>query len=156
MRLVPRTALVARPWANGGGITRIIVEGGDFRLSLATIDRAGPFSRFGGMVRHIAVVTGRVLILPHGVVLDRATEPWRFSGDDAVHAELPGGQAQALNLIAPDGRLRLERHEGGIIADARAIFALGALDVGEVALQPHDTLLPDGMVTASGPVLVVR
>ena len=154
--LVPRTALVAQPWANGGGMTRIIVEGGDFRLSLATIDRAGPFSRFAGMVRHFAVIAGQVVLRPYGVVLDRSSDPFRFSGDDPVLAELPAGPAYALNLIAPDDRLRLERHEAGTIADAHAIFALDALIAGGLALQRHDTVLPVGAVIVSGPVLVVR
>ena len=154
--LVPRTALVAQLWANGGGMTRIIVEGGVFRLSLATIDRAGPFSRFAGMVRHFAVVAGEVVLQPDGVVLNRASDPFRFSGDDAVHAELPAGPACALNLIAPDDRLRLERHQGGTIADVHAVFALDALIAGGQALQRHDTVLPIGPVTVSGPVLVVR
>lgn len=154
--IIPRTALVAQPWLNGGGVTRIIVDGGDFRLSLATIDRAGPFSRFAGMVRHFAVVAGQVLLRPYGVALGPASAPWRFSGDDAVDAELPAGPAQALNLIARDDRLRLEHCAGGLIADARAVFALDALTLGGVALQRHDTALPTGAVTASGPVLVVR
>src|SRR5215467_12821624 len=55
---------VAVPWRNDGGRTREIAVGGadeeqfDWRVSLADIDRDGPFSGYPGYSRVISVVEG--------------------------------------------------------------------------------------------------
>ena len=59
-------ALPAAPWKNGGGVTREIVcsppgagmEGFDWRVSIATIDKPGPFSAFAGVDRVIMLLDG--------------------------------------------------------------------------------------------------
>lgn len=101
-------------WRNGGGTTRQIASDGDgagafaWRLSLADVERSGPFSRFPHAERILTVVEGE------GMVLDvegreHAVEwglPFRFSGDAAVTATLPAGPVRALNVITGRGAVR--------------------------------------------------
>lgn len=156
--VVRAAALVAVPWLNGGGVTRVIADRPQFRLSLATIAEAGPFSAFPGLRRQFAVVAGRVVLQPFGVVLDAMSPPLRFNGADAVHAVPLGGAALALNLMVPDHApgLRLERGDGGALVDAVAVFACAPVMIAGVELGPHDTLFPAGPVEVSGPLWVVR
>jgi hypothetical protein len=93
--------LHSQPWANGGGLTRVIVDRPDFRLSLATIDTDGPFSHFPGTVRHFAVIAGQVILHPFAGHRDRASPVLVFSGSDAITAELIDGPVLALNLMVP-------------------------------------------------------
>lgn len=102
------------PWRNGGGSTAVIATGRhgsraggdrvdwDWRLSLATIDRPGPFSRLPAVARHLALVTGGPLLLRiagREQPLSRSGAAVRFRGGDPVEA-LPGGlPAQVLNLM---------------------------------------------------------
>lgn len=157
--IVRAASLVAVPWANGGGVTRVLVDRpGAFRLSLATIDGEGPFSRFPGVLRHFALVAGRVDLLgpaPFPLSLDAQSPPVTFGGDVPVHAGLRGGAALALNLMVPDGapRLRLVRGEG--LLDAVAIFACAPVTVDGARLDAHDCMLVDGPVRVLGPALVV-
>ena len=156
--VVPAAALVAVPWANGGGVTRVIADRADLRLSLATIAQAGPFSRFPGVTRHFALVAGQVVFGPHGLVLDAGCDPVVFSGADAVDATPLGGPVLAFNLMVPDGApcVRLERFHGRDMVNALAIFACEAITVDGLTVAAHDTVFPTGPVRLSGPALVVR
>jgi environmental stress-induced protein Ves len=157
--IVRAAALVAVPWANRGGVTRIIADRPRaFRLSLATIADAGAFSRFPGVIRHFALVSGRVDLTGQGATLDAQSSPVTFPGDRPVAAALPDGPALALNLMVPMDAppLALVRSLGDIRHEALAIFACGPVVVdGVVALDIHDTLLCKGSVRVAGPALVV-
>jgi environmental stress-induced protein Ves len=91
------------PWANGGGTTRELARDGDgsWRISLADIDRDGPFSTFAGRNRLLTVVGGSVL----GLEVDGETHmvepqrPFAFSGDAHVVATVPEGAVRALNVV---------------------------------------------------------
>jgi uncharacterized protein len=155
--------LAAVPWANGGGTTRVIVDRpGAFRLSLATIAAAGPFSRLPGMARQFALVAGRVDL--GGAVtlsLDVLGAPIAFAGDDPIDAVPTHGPALALNLMVPDSApaLRLERRDHGLVEGALAVFACDPVVVrgaARIELAAHDTLLPQGPVHLAGRALVVR
>ena len=100
-------------WKNGGGVTREIArlkEGGVpvWRLSLADVDRDGPFSRFPGLARILTVVAGA------GMILETRTGPIRalpgvpvaFSGDLAVEGRLLDGPVRNLNLIFDPARIK--------------------------------------------------
>lgn len=160
--IVRNAALVAVPWANGGGVTRIIADRPEWRLSLATIAAMGPFSLFPGVVRHFALVAGHVLLRrADGSVLarlDAQSPPLTFAGEAPVHADPGEAPALALNLMMPAAapRLRLERWQAGRVGDALAITACAAIAANDAALAPYDTLFPAGVVDVSGPVLVVR
>ncbi len=158
--IVRASSLAAVPWANRGGVTRVIADRpAAFRLSLATIDAAGSFSRLPGLWRQFALVAGRVVLtggLAHS--LDDRSPPVAFDGATAVHVALAGGAALALNLMVPDAapRLTLARSEGGTFDNAVAVFACGRVTIeGGIALAPHDTLLPGQPLRFSGRALVV-
>ncbi len=161
-RVVRAASLVAARWANGGGVTRVIADLPQFRLSLATIAQEGPFSNLPGVIRHFALVTGQVDLsgsaAPFPVRLDAMSPPLSFCGDSAVYAVPRNGPALALNLMVPAGAapLRLERLDGSVPEDAVAVFACDTIVVDDAALEPHDTLFPDGPVHLSGRTLVVR
>ena len=159
-RAIVRVAsLVAVPWANGGGVTRVLLDRpGAFRLSLATIDGAGPFSRFPGVLRQFALVAGRVDLsgpAPFPVSLDAQSPPVTFGGNVPVHAVPRAGAALALNLMVPVGAPRLGLVRGEGLLDAVAIFACGPVTGDGVPLGAHDCMLVDRPVLVSGPALVV-
>jgi len=100
---------VAVPWRNGGGRTREIAVGGadhdefDWRVSLADIDRDGPFSGYSGYSRVISIVEGDgVELTVDGVTqrLDRRSAPFTFDGSAAVMCRLLSGPVRALNVIS--------------------------------------------------------
>ncbi|MEU4346261.1 HutD family protein [Streptomyces sp. NPDC023838] len=106
--------LSAGRWRNGGGATREIASrpaGSDafgWRASVADIDRDGPFSAFPGVDRTLTLLAGEGVRLTCPGVFDRllarAGEPFGFSGDLALDAELPGGSCRVLNLMVRRGR----------------------------------------------------
>jgi uncharacterized protein len=96
------------PWKNGGGTTYEIARAplaGEFewRLSLAHIERGGPFSNFSGYRRALTLVSGAGCVL-HGVGaiparLNVAGMTVHFAGDAAVSCALMGGSCWDLNLM---------------------------------------------------------
>ncbi|MFF1480153.1 HutD family protein [Streptomyces sp. NPDC058301] len=106
--------LSAGRWRNGGGATREIASrpaGSDefgWRASVADIERDGPFSAFPGVDRTLTLLAGEGVRLTCPGVFDRllvrAGEPFGFSGDLALDAELPGGPCRVLNLMVRRGR----------------------------------------------------
>ncbi|MEO7147086.1 MAG: HutD family protein [Terrimesophilobacter sp.] len=114
------STLTALPWRNGGGVTRQILSrrlgtnGGwvpasaddwDWRLSIADVDSAGPFSTFTGMTRILTVIEGKsVTLTVDGTVKEvERHRPFRFDGGENTSAELPHGPIRDLNLIARSG-----------------------------------------------------
>jgi hypothetical protein len=105
--------LVARPWKNGGGVTREIAlaprEAGlvdfDWRASIATIDASGPFSAFPDIV----LLDGDGVELVAAAFRHRLHEPlvpFRFDGAAAVNATLLGGASTDFNVMTRAGRCR--------------------------------------------------
>ena len=112
------------PWKNGGGSTQELAcwpPGADmnsfeWRVSLATVDRPGPFSVFPGIDRQIMLLSGDGLHLrspgwEHR--LEPRWQPFAFSGDDAVDGAMLGGTSKDFNLMlrrgAWTGRLQVLR-----------------------------------------------
>ncbi|MFD9484817.1 HutD family protein [Streptomyces sp. NPDC059991] len=114
MHLFDVETLSAGPWRNGGGATREIASrpaGTDefgWRASVADIRRDGPFSAFPGVDRTLTLLTGDGVRLTCSGVFDRllarAGEPFGFSGDLVLAAELPGGPCRVLNIMVRRGR----------------------------------------------------
>ncbi|MFK8907361.1 HutD family protein [Streptomyces sp. YS-3] len=110
--------LPAGPWRNGGGTTREIAsrpEGTDdfgWRASVAEIGRGGPFSAFAGVDRTLTLLSGDGVRLTSPGAFDRllarAGEPFAFSGDLALTAELAGGPCRVLNLMVRRGHWTAE------------------------------------------------
>ncbi|MFE2108218.1 HutD family protein [Kitasatospora sp. NPDC059463] len=105
----------ATAWRNGGGVTREVAgfpEGAgldDFgwRVSLADVATAGPFSAFPGVDRVITLVEGPGMALTvDGAehVVDAPFRPFAFPGDAATDCRLLGGPLVDFNVMTRRGR----------------------------------------------------
>lgn len=108
--MVHTDAVSPQPWANGGGTTRELLRADDgaWRVSLADIERDGPFSPFPGRHRLLTVVDGPVLALSvdgtEQVVEPR--RPFGFDGDAEVSASVTEGPVRALNVVFDPSAVR--------------------------------------------------
>lgn len=101
------TELVPVAWQNGGGVTReVACQAGDgdspgWRVSMAELDREGPFSIIAGVRRHFTVIGEHpvTLVLPDQRAVLAPRESFIFEGDAAVNCLLPEGPSRALNLM---------------------------------------------------------
>lgn len=123
--------LPTTPWKNGGGSTREIaccppgadLNRFDWRVSIATIARSGPFSVFAGVDRCIVLLAGDGVAL-HALQagwqhqLDNPLQPFAFSGDDAVDCTLLGGTSTDFNVMT---------RRGTLCADVQALHAPASL-----------------------------
>ena len=105
------------PWKNGGGSTREIVcfpagagmDSFGWRISVATIAQAGPFSAFAGVDRQITLLDGDGVHL-HSAdgqinhALDKRWQPFAFSGDVALDCTLLGGTSTDFNVMTRRGQ----------------------------------------------------
>ena len=168
-RLIERGEYVEMPWRNGGGVTFEIAREPaagpkfDWRLSLAMIERSGPFSNFAGYQRAIALVSGAGCVLngiaARALVLDAPGLFAIFPGAAQVTSDLVEGTCCDLNLMVREpGRIVRVQHlhttqgEGESLDENyhNAVFCLsGALecvditDGRRIALGLHDTLIVD-------------
>jgi environmental stress-induced protein Ves len=105
------------PWKNGGGTTVEIarfpadatLDAFHWRISMARIERAGPFSRFPNVERSFSLCSGAAATLRvdgAAVTLARDAAPYTFSGEAAVSAELPAGPVEDLNVMTRQGVFR--------------------------------------------------
>src|SRR5579871_6891915 len=116
MIILRESSYLTVPWKNGGGITREILrepaqsETFDWRLSLATIDAAGPFSAFEGYHRTLVLVRGAGVELnfgPHGTArLDATGRNVSFDGAWPTSCTLLDGSSTDLNLIVHADHVR--------------------------------------------------
>jgi environmental stress-induced protein Ves len=115
MRLLRAADRVAVPWKNGGGVTRDVIvspagatmDDFDWRISIAEIASSGPFSRFPGIDRKLAVLEGEVVLTVEGnapAVLDPHSAALDFHGESAVQADLVGGPSMDLNVMTRRGK----------------------------------------------------
>src|SRR4051794_32177689 len=117
MEIIRFAELKARPWRNGGGVTRELARqprtpppdnAWDWRVSIAEVTRAGAFSGCAGMERVLTVIDGELLLLrvngaEHPLEKYR---PFRFSGDADSAAALPTGDILNLNVITRNGAFK--------------------------------------------------
>ena len=105
----------AQPWRNGGGVTFEVARAADpqhadrflWRVSIAHVDRDGPFSSFSGYERLIGVIEGQGMELlgPGGApTLLRPFEVVAFSGDAVMAGRLTSGPVRDLNVIFDPAR----------------------------------------------------
>jgi environmental stress-induced protein Ves len=106
------------PWKNGGGTTTEIgrypesgtLEDFDWRVSMARVESSGPFSRFAGVDRSIAILGGDGIVLTvdgeETARLDRRSRPFAFRGDAEVFGTLVGGAVEDLNVMTRRGRFQ--------------------------------------------------
>ena len=105
MQIIRYRDLKPARWANGGGVTRQLAASGgpdwDWRISIAEVAQAGPFSTLPGIDRVITIIEGDLVLLEVDGVehpLERY-RPFRFSGDSATTASLPTGDVTDLNVM---------------------------------------------------------
>ncbi|WP_454871527.1 HutD/Ves family protein [Paraburkholderia xenovorans] len=116
--LIRGAELVAAPWKNGGGVTREVAafpEGAGldafvWRVSVADVAQAGPFSRFAGIDRTLVLLSGAGMLLDeagdgssaHGVktyALTQALDMAHFTGEARIDARLVDGATRDFNLM---------------------------------------------------------
>jgi environmental stress-induced protein Ves len=175
------------PWRNHGGSTLEVARVPsseargplEWRVSVARIVRAGPFSKLPGIDRIIMPIGDAGLSL----FIDRVKtvlDPWQhlaFPGEAAVFAEVLGGPTPCLNLMTrrggPDGAVTMLPGRNGEpvrlgTGDQAVVVAVSGSasvhdhaygDVTVVGLRPMDAVLATGPgtfeVSAEGPVAVV-
>ena len=137
-RIVHIDDVRAQPWKNGGGLTRELLawpsrDAWSVRVSVADIERDGPFSPFPGVERWFTVLEGA------GVVLD-------FAG--------PGTELLVLALLAvavgPDTLLPPTEDIGVLAAQSLAIAIAVSVAIN---LVPHPVPRPPGQ---PGPSMIVN
>ena len=120
MEIIRYASLKPAPWANGGGVTRQLAAGTvdsttlgsgvkgdtwDWRISIAEVSKAGPFSVLPGIDRILTIIDGDLIALTvdgTGQALEKY-RPHRFSGDATTSATLPTGSLMDLNLMTRRG-----------------------------------------------------
>jgi uncharacterized protein len=96
-----------QPWRNGGGVTRELIawpSPADWRvrISIADIERDGPFSAYAGVQRWFTVLKGAGVVLTLDGVAQRLTRsdaPFGFDGAASVDCRLIDGPTRDLNLM---------------------------------------------------------
>lgn len=107
------------PWKNGGGSTREIacwppgasLEDFGWRVSIATIERPGPFSQFVGVDRLISLLNGDgVHLTGPGAdhLLQHPLEPFEFRGETPIHCVPLGAPSSDFNVMSRRGSWRAE------------------------------------------------
>jgi environmental stress-induced protein Ves len=104
-----------------------------WRLSIARLDRSGPFSAFPGLRRHLVLASGAGTELDVGSTKHRLLpgEPMSFDGAAQVVARVPTTGATAVNLMTDPSRwrgaLRVVHCHGSLVL-APAVVALVVLE----------------------------
>jgi uncharacterized protein len=111
MKIVRASNCRTTLWKNGGGSTTQIavepsgasLEDFDWRVSMARVAGDGPFSKFAGIDRTLAVVKGNGLSLTVGdaapIVLDNNSASIHFPGELPTSARLLAGEITNLNVM---------------------------------------------------------
>ena len=97
-------------WKNGLGWTREILrwpeaagDDWDWRLSIAEVDKDGPFSTFPGVERELVLLSGAGMHLHfedgESVALNPPHDRHRFAGERVLRSELISGPTQDFNLM---------------------------------------------------------
>ena len=118
--LIPLERVAPTPWRNGGGLTRELIvfpvrEQWHWRISVAEVTQDGPFSRYEGVERWFAVLSGgRVHLAVDGAggELHTASAPFAFDGGADTMCRLLDGPTRDINLMVKQGRGHMERLTG--------------------------------------------
>ena len=122
------------PWRNGGGVTRELLawpSASDWtlRMSVAEVASDGPFSRFPGVQRWFAVLSGsgvRLTVAGEARELTAASPPFQFDGGADTVCQLLAGPTRDFNLMLRRGTARLHRWSGLHRASCKAGSLLAA------------------------------
>lgn len=136
--------VASTPWRNGGGVTRELLAWPDprnwaIRLSVAEVERDGPFSPFPGVQRWFAVLSGggvRLRTDGQCCELTALAQPFQFDGGADTACELLVGSTQDFNLMLRRGRATMHRLRGSHTASCGAgTFVAAYSRAGGVAIR---------------------
>ena len=115
-RTIHLSDVSAKPWRNGGGVTRELTawpseDAWRWRMSVAEVTVSGPFSRFDGITRWFAVLKGagvaltvrtpsdsnELVVCEHQLTL--AEPALCFDGGATTYCQLLDGPTQDFNLM---------------------------------------------------------
>jgi len=125
----------AMPWRNGGGTTReLMVEppgatfdtGFAWRLSVAEIEKDGPFSELPGLDRSMVVIDGPGMTLEFPMGHREEVVPlgvFRFPGEVPCTARLHGGPVRDVNAMTARGKARHAVRVVDVDAMSRPVLA---------------------------------
>jgi hypothetical protein len=150
--LLPAAVRVPVPWRNGGGITREIATTPEWRLSIADVDRDGPFSAYPEYHRVITPIRGNGMVLTVDGTTHRVLrhQPFAFPGGADTTCELIYGSVVNLNVMSKTPahvELRRVRAEMRLAATALVVLE-GELTIGPYHLGPLDALVLDDQISA--------
>ncbi|TPN54014.1 MULTISPECIES: HutD family protein [unclassified Mesorhizobium] len=156
MRILRAADYRVMPWKNGGGTTTEIVvwpngaglDDFDWRISMARVEGSGPFSKFAGIDRTLAILEGEGIVLDIAgrapASINRATALFSFPADVPTSATLVGGPITDLNVMTRRGRT------------THSVERLVVSAPVEIRTEPGTTLVlcPDGevVIAAAEPV----
>lgn len=152
--------LPATPWKNGGGTTREIAafppgagfETFGWRLSVAEVERDGPFSAFPGIDRTIVLLGGAGMQLREpdrgtACVLAQPGDAWSFAGELAIDARLRDGPTRDFNVMTRRGpwsaTVETLRERADVAAADALLLLAGA---GTWQVDGHAPLVPGEML----------
>ena len=136
MKILRAADRIAQPWKNGGGVTREVavwppdagIDTFDWRVSIAEVGGAGPFSHFSGIDRTLAILEGRMALAfaDRAVELDADSPPFAFPGDVSCSGTPIGGAVTDLNVMTRRGRCtaRVVRIAGETVSTAAATMVV--------------------------------
>jgi hypothetical protein len=149
---LPAAQRAAKPWKNGGGVTREVaafppgsgLDRFDWRVSIADVAEDGPFSIFPGIERTLTILSG------DGIALDIAgretrlrpgEDPFSFPADQPADCRLLGGPVVDLNVMSRRGAIAhkvvpITRPQTlpvaeGVLVWIRGTGRIGAFEMGE-------------------------
>ncbi len=146
IELLPAAARAAVPWKNGGGVTREVAvhpKGSGFdtlewRVSIAQVRSAGPFSSLPGLDRRLAVLEGTLsLVIGQApeVRLSPATPALQFPGEAPVQAQPVDGPVMDLNIMTRRGRfssavsMHRAQHPTPLVSGAATVVVVALTDL---------------------------
>lgn len=167
---IPANEYRRERWKNGAGWTREILrwpaqaEDWDWRLSIAEVDKDGPFSAFPGVDRELVLLSGEGMRLRFDdgevVELHPPHERLRFAGERALRGELVDGPTRDFNLMwrrdAVDAQLWHRPLVGSMVLFAEpgstwAVYVLsGRLRCSAEGAQPLDAAQGDTLLLSGG------
>jgi environmental stress-induced protein Ves len=108
-RILRKDDFTFMPWKNGGGSTVELYkvprlnqeEGFYFRLSVANVEKDGPFSIFPGIDRTLICLSGEGFKLKfnHHEKILKPLDISEFRGEEEIYCELVNGPCQDFNVM---------------------------------------------------------
>jgi len=149
VRLLTPNDFRSMPWKNGAGRTSEIavhpagagLDGFAWRVSIANVERDGPFSAFPGIDRTIVLLDGAGMRLQGSereIDLTARYVPHDFRGDESVDCKLVSGPCRDFNAMFRRGRVR---GSVTVVRRSGAEFDPAQFCVSYAAKGPHEATI---------------